>query len=251
MGFILDYQPFFSLDVKAEGSGDLLPGLDIVPTSACNRRMHDHQLIFRPRQAGFAVYFASNPRAIDPLIGAITHRSRFGFALQLADTGFFSRYAPDPAAMPAPQLYFDNLTASGGIQPVGQQPLSEGAVVDQSDAARIHPHVFLAHSDLAGATPPTRYLINDKFDPAVTVKEVAIKAGGGIALASTRIDLADQSGGPYLITTDAAGALPQTIYLDEALAAQGCLGIVDIYWEARQDAVPAGGLHYTLTFKRQ
>jgi hypothetical protein len=249
MGFVLDYQPFFKLVVRAEGSNNPLSGLTFAPTSHCARRLRDHQMVFRARETGFAVYFAANPQARDPLLGAITDRSRFSFTLHLKDSTFFTRHAPNPATMPAPHMYFDNLEASGAIQTAGQHALSEGAFVDLNDTAHLHPHVFTVQSDLSEGSPPTRYIIQDRFAPAGTVKEVAIGTGGGGALVATRIDLTALASGPYLIESDAAGATPQTIYIDDDLAAQGALGIVDIYWETRQDTVPAGGLDYTLIFK--
>lgn len=251
MGFVLDYQPFFKVSVVEEGSGNPLPGFSFLPTSRCSRLLSDHQLIFRARETGFAVYFATNPQAVDPLMGKITSLSQFGFAILLKDSAFFARYAPDSAAMPAPHFYFDNLLTSGAIQPAAQQNLSAGAVVDVADAARIYPHVLFAKTDLTGGSVPTKYIVKEKFDPSVTVKEVAIETSSGAPLVSTRIDLSDRLDGPYLLDTDAVGSTPLTIYLDNALAAQGGLGIADIFWDTRQDKVPAGGLNYTMTFKKK
>jgi hypothetical protein len=106
MGFVLDYQPFFKVSAVEEGSGSPLAGFSFAPTSRCARLLSDHQLIFRARETGFAVYFATNPRAADPLMGKITRFSQFGFAVRLKDSTFFTRYAPDPAAMPAAQGNF-------------------------------------------------------------------------------------------------------------------------------------------------
>ena len=251
MGFVLDYQPFFKVSAVEEGSGNPLAGFSFAPTSRCVRLLSDHQLIFRARETGFAVYFATNPRAADPLMGKITRFSQFGFTLRLNDSGFFTRYAPDPAVMPAAQFYFDNLLDSGAIQPAPQQHLSAGAFVDVADAARIYPHVFFAKSDLSGGSVPTKHLVKEKFDPSVTGREVTIDTSSGGSLASTRIDLSDQPDGPYLLDNDASGSTPQTVYLANALAAQGSLGIVDIFWETPQDTVPLGGLNYTMTFKKQ
>ncbi len=251
MGFVLDYKPFFKVSVIDKVSGNSLPGFSFLPTSRCSRLLSDHQLVFRARETGLAVYFASNPQAADPLMGKITSRSRFSFSMQLKDSAFFTRYAPDPAAMPGPQLYFDNLTASGDIQPDTHQSLSLGASVDSADAARIYPHVFFEKTDLSGGSVPTKYLVKEKFDPSETVKELPIDTSSGAPIVSTRIDLSAKADGPYLLETDAAGSTAKTIYLDNALAARANLGIVDILWETGQDTVPAGGLNYTLTFNKQ
>ncbi len=250
MGFVLDYQVFFRVSVVDEGSGKSLPGVSFSPTSRCARLLSDHQLVFRPREAGFAVYSAANPQAADPLLGRITSLITFSFTAQLKDSSFFTRYAPDPAAMPGPHFYLDNLQASGVIQPAGGQSLAAGAFVDVADAARIYPQVFFAKTDLSAGPVPSKYLVKKFFNPAVTVKEVTIDSGGA-TLASTRIDLSAQSGGPYLLDTDSLGSSPQTIYLDNELSSQGVLGVVDISWESPQDGVPAGGLNYLLRFKKQ
>lgn len=251
MGFVLDYQPFFKVNVVEEGSGSPLAGLFFAPTSRCVRLLSDHQLIFRARETGFAVYFATNPRAADPLMGKITRLSQFGFTVRLKDSTFFSRYVPDQAEMPAAQFYFDNLLDSGVIQPASRQHLSGGAFIDVDDAAGIHPHIFFAKVVLSEGTAPTKHIVKEKFDPSVTVKEVTIDASSGVSLASTRIDLSDQTDGPYLLDTDATGSTPITIYIDNDLAAQGDLGIIDIFWETPQDTVPVGGLNYKMTFKKQ
>lgn len=251
MGFVLDYQPFFKVSVEEEGNGSPLQGFSFAPTSRGARLLSDHQLIFQARETGFAVYFATNPRAADPLMGKINRLSQFGFSVRLKDSTFFSRYAPNPAAMPAVQFYFDNLMDSGDIQPASRQHLSAGAFIDVEDAAGIHPHIFFAKADLSEGTSPTKHLVKEKFDPSVTVKEVTIDTSSGASLVSTRIDLSDQPSGPYLLDTDAVTHTPQTIYLDNALAVQGNLGIIDIFWETPQDTVPVGGLNYTMTFKKQ
>ena len=251
MGFVLDYQPFFKVTVVEEGSARPLAGLSFGPTARCARLLRDHQLVFRARETGFAVYFATNPRSADPLMGQITRLARFGFAMRLKDSAFFTRYAPDPASLPAAQFYFDNLLGSGAIQPASQQHLSVEALVDTADTARILPHVFFATADLSGGSIPTKHLVKKKFAPSVTVREVTINTGSGGSLASTRIDLSGQPDGPYLLVTDASGSIPQTVYLDDALAGQGSLGIIDIFWQTPQDTVPMGGQNYTMTFKKQ
>ncbi|MDZ7581793.1 MAG: hypothetical protein U5R30_14685 [Deltaproteobacteria bacterium] len=75
-------------------------------------------------------------------MGKITRLSQFGFALQLKDSTFFTRYVPDQAVVPTAQFYFDNLLDSGTIQPASRQHLSVGPFIDVDDAAGIHPHIF-------------------------------------------------------------------------------------------------------------
>ena len=81
--------------------------------------------------------------------------------------------------------------------------------------------------------------------------DFTLDTSSGASLASTRIDLSDQTDGPYLLDTDALGSTSLTIYIDNDLAAHGNLGIIDIFWETPQDTVPVGGLNYTMTFKKQ
>ena len=92
-------------------------------------------------------------------------------------------------------------------------------------------------------------MIKQKFEPSATIKEVLINVSSGSGVVNTKIDLADQTDGPYLLDTDDDSA--RTIYVDNTEFTQGNLGVIDIYWEVGQDSIPEGGLSYTLPFYRQ
>ena len=249
MGFIRDYKVFFNVKVVDYTTDSPLAMFSFLPRSNCQQLLVDHQLIFRNLDTGFSVYFAENPIARDPVVGKISSRVRFGFAMRLKDSSLFSRYSLVPSELSGPQFYLDNLLVSGAIQPLSHQPLCEGEYVGIVDSARICPHIFFVKTDLSRGIPPTKYMIKQKFEPSATIKEVLINVSSGSGVVNTKIDLADQTDGPYLLDTDDDSA--RTIYVDNTEFTQGNLGVIDIYWEVGQDSIPEGGLSYTLPFHRQ
>ena len=50
---------------------------------------------------------------------------------------------------------------------------------------------------------------------------------------------------------DLTGAAAQTIYIDDQLARERMLGIIDIYWETAQDTAPADGQVYRIQFRKR
>ena len=111
--------------------------------------------------------------------------------------------------------------------------------------------MFDARLDLSGGGPAaTKFIIKDRFDPAVKILEVPITAIAGAKLASTKIDLAENPEGPYLMQTDPAGSAAQNIYIGNELARTRIFMLVDIHWESPQDSVPPGGVSYEIRFKQ-
>ena len=192
-----------------------------------------------------------NPQATDPLLGRISQRVRFSFCLFLSEPDIFQRYEPDLTSDTGPQLYLDNLTPAGAIQPASTQTLTGGAVAQAGDAMKVYPHIFSATADLSGGAPPTKFTVRDKFNPATVVLEVSINASAGVDQAVTKIDMSGHPSGPYTLETDAAGSVPKTIYLDDELAGAQILGLLDIYWETAQDGAPAGGVPYFIRLQKR
>jgi hypothetical protein len=251
MSFTREYRPLFSVLAREEGTNLALAGFSFAPTSRCRRALRDHFLIFRPGESGFEVYYQRNPEAVDPLLGPITSRVQFGFQFAQAQTSFFDAYEPDLTADTGPQLYLDNLTAEGEIQPGTTSSLSAGTVVAPEDATKIYPPVFDLTMDLGGDAPPTTYTVRRKFDPTSVVLEVPIVAVTGADRAVTRVDLSGQPAGPYTLATDAEDSGARTIYVDGELAGAPILGLVDVAWETRQDSAPTGGVAYIAEFRRR
>jgi hypothetical protein len=232
MSFARTYRPLFSVAAEDGASHARLAALAFVPTRACERKLADHQLLFRPREGGLQILYQTNPEAADPLLGRIEARTRFSFAM-VAQGNLLERYHPDLTAATGPQLLLDNLTPGGNIQT--KNTLSVGTTVQDTDGVKIHPPVFVVSLDLDVPAPPTAVRIHDKFDADTVLREVPIAAAEGSAPALTRIDLSDLPSGPYLLDTDAPASVARTIYVDRELAARPVLGVVDLYRETPQD----------------
>jgi hypothetical protein len=251
MSFVLHYQRLFKISVTEGAGGPGLAGFTLAPTPRCRVLLDNHQLVFRGREAGGEVYYRLNPLAADPLLGRISTRVRFTFCLLQTDAAFFARYKPDLTKSTGPQLYLDNLTATGGIQPADRETLARGEVVQSVDAVKLYPAVFVATADLSGGEPPTLFRVLNKFNPDDVVLEAPIISGGNNGRGFAKIDLSGKPAGPYTLTTDAAEATPRTIYLDQELAGAPLLGLVDIYWETPQNAVAAGGQAFRIGFAKR
>lgn len=247
MSFVLEYHRLFSVSVLEDGSGTRLPAFRFAPTSATSRVLADHQLRFKPRAAGFEVFYRSNPLAADPLLGRIGARVQMTFAAELMEADFFARYLPDLTDDTGPQLYLDNLTGSGNIQAASNQRLMVGSVVQTDDAIKVRPSIFTARADAGGGL--TRFVVRDKFDATTIIADVPAVANG--ATASAKIDLSTGKPGPYTIETDAAGSSPRTIYVDEHLASRRIAGVVDVHWETPQNTAPADGQPYVIRFQKR
>jgi hypothetical protein len=246
MSLSRQYRPLFTVAAEDDLSNARLTAISFAATRACSARLADHQMVFRPRPGGFQVFFQTNPEAADPLMGRITARTRFSFAMTLSQRDLFARYQPDLNLNTGAQLYLDNLTPGGNIQ--AKNTLSVGTTVQQADAARVCPPMFALPVDLAD--PPAILRIRPMFPPGSPPREIAVDVPPGTGRALTRVDLSDLPVGPYALTADDEPEA-STIYVDDELAARGALGVVDLYLEAAQDTVPDGGLAYFIRFARR
>ena len=248
MSLVRQYRPLFTVAVEDDASHARLTAISFAATQACRARLADHQMVFRPRPAGFQVFFQTNPEAADPLMGRIGTRTRFTFAMTLSQRDLLARYLPDLDPHTGAQLYLDNLTPSGNIQT--KDTLSVGTTVQQGDAARICPPVFAVPVDLAD--PPSVLRIRPKFEPASPPREITVDAPSDSGRALTRVDLSDLPPGPYALTDDDDADSARTIYIDGELAGRSVFGVVDLHRQtAQDDNVPDGGLAYFIRFARR
>ncbi len=252
MSFILEFRRLFKVSVRENGAGPPLPGFSFEPTPATQVGLADHQLLFRARDAGFEVFYRSNPLVTPALLGAISGPVRFSFAMRQSDPDFLKRYEPDLTPATGPQFYLDNLTAAGVIQPNTTDTLAAGAVVQAEDATRVYPPVFQVAADTSGPQAPTKFVVREKFNPGPSpVAEALIGVADGAAQGLAKIDLSKQATGAYTLKTDAPGAVAHTIYVDEELAEAGVFGVVNIHWQSAQDTAPAGGVPYVIRFRKR
>lgn len=246
MSFVIAFRPFCQV-ACSDDAGDPVHAFRFRPTADGARKLADHRMLFRPRPDGFALYYQGNPEVADPLLAPIAARTRFGFTMSLAEPDFFARHHPDFTQATGPQLYLDNLSGAGAIQSGG--PLTEAAEVEVEDAARLGARKFAARVDL---TPPAPVSLDvtDKFSGAA-VTSAAVNAAAGATATVVEIDLVGEPSPVFGLTETPPGTETTTIYTDDAVAAAAPLGVLDIYWDQRQDAVPAAGLDYSVVFRRR
>ena len=254
MSFTISYITLFK--VRAFESVSLMPIAEIIfiPSRACIEKLNNHRLIFKPKVGGFDVHYQTNPQAIEPVLAPISKRTRFSFSFLITGADFFKKYEPDFDG--SPQLYFDNLDSSGAILNGATEILSEGTVVQASDAVKIYPQTFVVNTDLSIAPVPNSYLIKEKFSPGNTLQTVAIGNPLGLPNVSTKLndpvtqttDFIPESGA-YLLAADSGQPPQSTIYLDDQLAKQHVNGVVDIYWDNSQSNAAPNGNEYQIRFK--
>jgi len=249
MSFAIDYQPFFSVNVEEQNSGKTLTDMSVRPTATCQQLLTDRHMVFKARESGGQVFYQRNPLANEPLLGRITERIQFSFILSLKRTDFFDLYQPDFTTETGLHLYFDNLTVSGNVQT--KDPLTIGSLVQASDAIHICPSVFVETVDVSGETPPTSIVIKRIFDPPIAVPDVPIPSSTGTPQALTKIDLTSFPSGVYTVTTNQPEAKTRRFYIDDEIAKQPVVGIIDIFWEDSQETAPAEGVPYVIRFEKR
>jgi len=249
MSFVLEYHPLFSVGVEVNTSGKVITDMVFQPTARCHRLLADRHMVFKARENGGQVFYQKNPLADEPLLGRITERTQFTFTLSLTRSDFFALYHPDLSKETGPHLYFDNLTKSGTIQ--SKDPLTVGNVVQASDAIQIRSSVFFEGVDVSGNSPPTLLTIERKFDPPTVVPNVPIQFSTETNQVLTKIDLTPFPYGLYTVTTNKSNATPKALYIDNDIAKQRVVGIVDIFWEDSQETAPADGVPYVIRFEKR
>lgn len=248
MSFVSQFHPFLGVRVEEDPSAQILSGFRLVPTEDCRKVLNNRAIVFRPRESGFQLFYETNPLAADPLLGPITSREQFSFALTSDRADLFELYEPDLTAATGPQLYLDNLTPSGNIQT--KTTLTVSTVVATGDAVRIAPPVFESTVDVSGGSPPTQLTVKEKFPPNSVVLQAAIPPSAG-GRSAVKVDLSDESPGLFTLETNAAGSPVTTVYVADELAGTGVLGVVDLFWESRQDTVAAGGIAYSIRLRKR
>jgi hypothetical protein len=206
-------------------------------------------VLARPRRDGVALYYRVNPESAPALLGPITARQRFSFTLHLREPDFFSRHFPDLTAAGGAGLQFDNLDAAGTILPHGAL-LSAGAQVAAADTVQIGRRLFAVDLDLT-ASAPTAVEARDPVSAAV-VQSAPVVAPAGASAASVALDLSAIPDVLFRVAEVPPGPLDRRAYADDAVAAAAAAGVIDLYWETAQDAVPApAGVVYRAVFQRR
>lgn len=245
---IVGWRRFIELRLE-DGGGRPVTAFSLRATGETRARMAKHRLLARPRTDGLALYYQVNPAAVPPLLGPITARQRFSFALLLREPDFFRRHHPDFTDAGGAGLQLDNLDADGDILPDGAV-LSAGTMVAAADAVAIGRRAFVVDLDLTASTPDAVEARDPVSDTVVASAEVVSPTGA--AAASVVLDLTAGEGVLYRLAEVPAGPLDRRAYADDAIAAAGAAGVIDLYWETAQRAVPdPAGVVYRAVFQRR
>ena len=218
-------------------------------TADTRRRLSSHRLMAKPRRDGVALFYRINPEASPALLGEITSRLRLSFTQHLREPDFFARHRPDLTAQTGSGFGLDNLDAAGAVLPDGAL-LSAGATVAAADAAEIARRALPLRLDLA-ASSPTAVEARDPVSAAV-VASAPVIAPVGAAAATVELDLTGTDGVLFRVAEVPPGPLDRRVYADDAVAAAGAAGVLDLYWDTAQTAVPdPGGVVYRAVFERR
>ncbi|MCG6901994.1 MAG: hypothetical protein LJE68_04860 [Rhodobacter sp.] len=245
MSFVIAFTPFVRIEVSTS-DGAVAPFV-LAPTERTRTVMKNHEIISRENADGLSLYAKSNPAVVPALLAPIAARTRFSFAMRLTDAGFFDRYFPD-SANGTTQILLDNLDGAGAIQTAGA--LTTGAAVDVPDLVAAGPESYPVRLDVSGGAPPVLEA-QDRFTAAV-VGSTLIVAEPGQPEVVTSLDLSQAPDAALRLVAAAPANLDQPIYADDEISDTGAAGVIDIYWDQPQSAVPAGtGAIFTAQFLRR
>ncbi len=259
LGFIIKYNPFFSVTVYEKDSNNPFESFSFFPTIECRRLLNNFNLVFRPRSSGFEVFYGETP------LIPITEKNRFSFGLTFSDFGLFEKYGltktgESDTAVYQPGFYFDNLKSNGSI--VTANPASMVAAgtasnktVSAEDTYRLRRQTFHVY-DAAGDSAPSGYELSHMFNPSLT-QTIPVKPNPGMAYLATTINSIDMEEdylgqpGPYLLKANKQPPPVRNLYLSDELGRGEAQGAIDIYWGKPQNNVsnPGQGQRYTITFK--
>ena len=244
MSFVISAIPFMQVDLTEQG-GDAVEAFQITPLLRTWSVMNDHSIIFRGRPSGFSLHYLSNPEATPPPVAQISGRTRFSFAMRLVEADFFERFHPDFAAG-APQLLLDNLDGSGAIQSAG--PLSDGATVETADTLPVGPNPYPAVVDVTGGAPNQVDAL-DRFGGTV-VGSTEFEPESTATTITVPVEILGTADPAVRLTAAAPSTLDRIVYADGSLADAGAAGVIDLFWDQPQTAVPANsGAVFQVVFR--
>jgi len=243
MGFTISYQRFFTVRVKEEGSRNPVRSLKFVPTNTCENLMKRYQLVFKPVDDGFDVYYKSLPEASKPIPAPIENNIKFAFGFKILDPSFTSKYEPNTATVP--QFYLDNLQSNGSI--TSGTNLTASTSLDTGDLTFIKQQSFIQRTTLPLGDEPSEWRIKEKFGTA-TLQTIPVTIPTDPNMPSIEMKLNDpdlqkseylSEEGPYILETDKPDPAPVTIYLNNWVKQNDFNGVLDLHWNSIQSSVPA------------
>ena len=188
MGFIIKYNRFFSVSFGEEGRDEPVEGFRVFPTHDCRQKLHNFNLVFKPRSYGFEVFYSESP------LISITERVRFTFGFEIPGAGIFEKYGlvkEDEAdtTVYQPGLFFDNLQSDGTILTASPASIAaSGSSIDErvsaADTYRIYRQTFKVFDSTAG-TVPANYQLSHKYESSLQQTIPVISGTGADTLITT------------------------------------------------------------------
>ena len=241
MSFRRDFHPLFAVHAVEHGSGDTLSGIRISPTSECQHQLNNFHLIAKPRDFGIQIYYSTNPWVSPVVLGEISDRVQFDFALHIAGD-FFARYEPDFAD--AKQLHLRNLLPNGDIKTGNSVVLSDGAFVSNNDAVRLVPGRFEIPFSFSNSA--VALTVRDPYNNTVVTSIDRNTLGEGERI---EVDLRHISHGRYRLTPDDQPSQQTDVLISNEIAASRALGIISIVQAQSQQLAPADGYRFEVRFE--
>lgn len=257
MSRVIAWRRFIRVFVE-DNTGTPLEAFSFAPTPHTRRMMLRYRLLARAEGSALSLYYRLFPQLTPSLRSAIASRVRFSFTMRLVPQDFFQRHHPDLSATAGASLHLDNLDPSGAILADGAV-LTAGATVHGSDAVQIGRRRLPVTVDLA--PPPTdvravdalagTQLIDPRPTPPQPVR-VPVQASPDATRFTAVLDIPPTEGPLVRVRQTPAGTVDRRAYADDWVAASGAVGVLDLFWESAQDAVPAGaGQGYRIVFARR
>ena len=242
----VSWHPFLSVRFE-DDAGAPVTGLSVAPLPGTDDRIARHGLTFRAWPDRMALYSRRYDGRPDPLKGPIARRTRFAFALDPRTADFGRLYGPDLAAATGPVIYLNNLTPAGAIRASGVK--LHGGALSAEHAVALAGATASVTLDVSGGAPDAveaRSLPGDALIDRIEVPRVA-----GATTATVTLTL-DTDAPHHRAVSDPAGAVDRGLYADPDSLARAPRGILELYWETRQDAVPSpDGVLYRVVFPRR
>lgn len=249
MSFTREYKPLFQIEVLHGEPSAGLAGLAFSPTKICQQRMDDHQLLFRQRETGFAVYYQLNPEAEKPLLAEINSRIQFDFGMYVLNAQLSSLFPVPLDDTDGNDLFFDNLSISNEIEisdnTGSEVSLTSTEAVSIADTTSIFSEVFYQDVSLAGN--PDKLLVKTRFNNH-PLGQFDIPESDTADSKMVKVDLTGENLGAYLLLTDVADAPVKPVYIDRQLDHTAAKGVINIYLDSAQDQVSENGAKFTIIF---
>src|SRR6056297_1224058 len=205
MGFIIQYNRFFSVTMVEDGLDNPINDFRFFAVSDTLRTLRNHNMLFRPSNSGFEVYYCSTP--LIPITGLV----RFTIGFRYSNSSLYEKYGLTSSDSSDPLLYepalcFDNLTADESI--ITEQGASlaasgsdHGEHVSAEDTGHIYSQTFTL-VERADETVPENYILKPRYKsgPEQTIPVNNAEGANTVQTIINSVDLDDDyinETGPY------------------------------------------------------